>query len=73
MLNEELPDVSDPADGRFWKAGVAQGMTTDPYEKRLAISGRRKPIVVGPRSISVVVDGESHTLANTVRDVAWLQ
>jgi hypothetical protein len=34
---------------------------------------RRKPIVVGPRSISVVVDGESHTLANTVRDFAWVQ
>lgn len=72
VVNEELPDVSDPADGRFWKAGVAQGLTTHPYEKRLVVSARRKPIVVGPRSISVVVDGESHTLANTVRDFAWL-
>ena len=39
VLNEELPDTSDPADGRFWKAGVAQGVTTNPYQKRLAISG----------------------------------
>lgn len=110
VLNEELPDVSDPADGRFWKAGVAQGLTTNPYEKRLVISGevaasqrrrdaasraifascpssclsnqlvktplvaaRRKPIVLGPRTASVVVDGETHTLANAVRDVAWIQ
>jgi len=73
IINEELPDTADPPDGRFWKAGVAQGVTTNPYEKRLAISGRRKPIVVGPHSISVVVDGEGHTLANAVRDVAWLQ
>ena len=36
-------------------------------------AGRRKPIVVGPHSISVVVDGEGHTLANVVRDTAWLQ
>jgi DNA-directed RNA polymerase subunit L len=72
IINEEIPDTSDPPDGRFWKAGVAQGVSTNPYEKRLAISGRRKPIVVGPRSISVVVDGEGHTLANSVRDVAWL-
>jgi len=72
IVNEELPDTSDPPDGRFWKAGVAQGVSTNPYEKRLAISGRRKPIVVGPRSISVVIDGEGHTLANSVRDVAWL-
>ena len=28
--------------------------------------------MVGPRSISVVVDGEGHTLGNVVRDVAWL-
>jgi DNA-directed RNA polymerase subunit L len=72
IVNEEIPDTADPPDGRFWKAGVAQGVSTNPYEKRLAISGRRKPIVVGPRSISVVVDGEGHTLANPVRDVAWL-
>ena len=73
VANEELPDVSDPADGRFWAAGVAQGLTTNPYEQRLVVSGRRKPIVLGPRSISVIVDGESHSLANAVRDVAWLQ
>ena len=72
VANEELPDTSDPPDGRFWKSGIAQGISTNPYEKRLAISGRRKPIVVGPRSISVVVDGEGHTLANAVRDVAWV-
>lgn len=72
IINEEIPDTSDPPDGRFWKSGVAQGVSTNPYEKRLAISGRRKPIVVGPRSISVVVDGEGHTLANVARDVAWL-
>ena len=39
LLGEELPDTSDPADGRFWKAGVAQGVTTNPYRKRLALSG----------------------------------
>ena len=39
VVNDELPDVSDPADGRFWKAGVAQGLTTHPYEKRLVVSG----------------------------------
>lgn len=72
VVNEELPDVADPADGRFWAAGVAQGVTTNPYEKRLTISARRKPIVLGPRSMSVVVDGEGHTLANVVKDVAWL-
>ena len=72
VTNEEIPDTSDPPDGRFWKAGVAQGMSTNPYEKRLAVSGRRKPIVMGPRSISVIVDGEGHTLGNVTRDVAWL-
>jgi DNA-directed RNA polymerase subunit L len=71
-VNEELPDMSDPADGRFWLAGVAQGVTSNPYEKRLTTSARRKPIVIGPRSLSVVVDGEGHTLANVVRDTAWL-
>ena len=39
IKNEEIPDMADPPDGRFWKAGVAQGVTTHPYEKRLAISG----------------------------------
>lgn len=73
ITRDEIPDTADPPDGRFWKAGVAQGVTTNPYEKRLAISGRRKPIVIGKRSINVVVDGEGHTLANVVRDVAWLQ
>ena len=73
IVNEEIPDTADPPDGRFWKAGVAQGVATNPYEQRLALSGRRKPIVIGPRSISVVVDGEGHTLANVVRDVSWLQ
>ncbi|GAB4821903.1 hypothetical protein N2152v2_008949 [Parachlorella kessleri] len=72
VLNEELPDTSDPADGRFWKAGVAQGVTTNPYQKRLAISGRRKPVVIGPNSISVIVDGEGRTLGNALRDAAWL-
>jgi hypothetical protein len=42
VLNGELPDVSDPPDGRYWKAGVAQGVTTNPYEKRLVISGGRR-------------------------------
>lgn len=73
VVSDELPDTSDPPDGRFWTSGVAQGVTTNPYEKRLSISGRRKPIVIGPRSISVVVDGEGHTLGNVVRDVSWLQ
>lgn len=73
VLNDEIPDTSDPPDGRFWTAGIAQGVSTNPYERRLAISGRRKPIVIGPQSIAVIVDGEGHTLANAVRDVAWLQ
>jgi len=72
IINDEIPDTADPPDGRFWKAGIAQGVPTNPYEKRLAISGRRKPIVSGPNSISVVVDGEGHTLANVVRDASWL-
>jgi DNA-directed RNA polymerase subunit L len=72
VVAEEIPDTADPPDGRFWKAGVAQGVGTNPYESRLAISGRRKPITVGPRSIAVVVDGEGHSLGNAVRDVAWL-
>lgn len=72
VVNDELPDASDPPDGRYWKAGVAQGISADPYEKRLVTSGRRKPIVVGPRTIAVVVDGESHTLGAAVSDVAWL-
>lgn len=73
IIDDEIPDTSDPPDGRFWTAGVAQGVTTNPYERRLAISGRRKPIVIGPRSATVVVDGEGHTLANAVKDMAWLQ
>ncbi|PRW56401.1 dna-directed rna polymerase i and iii 14 kda polypeptide [Chlorella sorokiniana] len=72
ILNDELPDASDPPDGRYWKAGVAQGVSANPYEKRLVTSARRKPIVVGPRSIAVIVDGESHTLGGVVTDVAWL-
>lgn len=68
-----LPRPRLRADGRYWKAGVAQGISADPYEKRLVTSGRRKPIVVGPRTIAVVVDGESHTLGAAVSDVAWLQ
>lgn len=52
---------------------MAQGISADPYEKRLVTSGRRKPIVVGPRTAAVVVDGESHTLGAAVCDVAWLQ
>jgi DNA-directed RNA polymerase subunit L len=71
IVNDEIPDTAAPPDGRFWKAGVAQGVTTNPYEKRMALSGHRKPIVIGPRSMNVVVDGEGHTLANMVRDVAW--
>ncbi len=73
IVNDEIPDTAAPPDGRFWKAGVAQGVTTNPYERRMALSGHRKPIVIGPRSIQVVVDGEGHTLANVVRDVAWTQ
>lgn len=72
VVNEELPDASDPPDGRYWKAGVAQGVTANPYEKRLVTSARRKPIVLGPRTAAVIVDGESHTLAGAVTDVAWL-
>lgn len=72
ILNEELPDASDPPDGRYWKAGVAQGISADPYHKRLVTSGRRKPVVVGLRSAAVIVDGESHTLGAAVTDVAWL-
>lgn len=41
LRREELPDTSDPADGRFWKAGVAQGVSTDPYHKWLAMSGKQ--------------------------------
>lgn len=33
-------------DGRYWKAGMAQGVSANPYEKRLVTSARRKPIVV---------------------------
>ncbi len=33
----------------------------------------RSPPQVGPRSIAVIVDGESHTLGGVVTDVAWLQ
>ncbi|KAI8105728.1 hypothetical protein M9434_000310 [Picochlorum sp. BPE23] len=73
IVNDEIPDTAAPPDGRFWKAGVAQGVTTNPYERRMALSGHRKPIVIGPKSIQVVVDGEGHTLANMVRDVAWTQ
>jgi len=73
IVNDEIPDTAAPPDGRFWKAGVAQGLTTNPYERRLALSGRRKPIVIGPRSINIVVDGEGHTFANMLRDVAWTQ
>ena len=71
IVDDEIPDTAAPPDGRFWAAGVAQGVTTNPYEKRMALSGHRKPIVIGPNSISVVVDGEGHTLANVVADVAW--
>lgn len=71
LVNDEIPDTAAPPDGRFWKAGISQGVTTNPYEKSISLSGHRKPIVVGPRSISVVVDGEGHSLANVVRDVAW--
>jgi hypothetical protein len=53
-VDEEIPDTAAPPDGRFWAAGVAQGVTTNPYEKRMALSGHRKPIVIGPNSISVV-------------------
>lgn len=72
VMNEELCDISDPADGRFWKAGLAQGVSTNPYEKRLVISARRKPIVIGPRTAAVVVDGEMHTLGNAYAEVGWL-
>ncbi len=72
VVGGELPDAADPPDGRFWAAGVAQGPTTNPYARRFAVAARRKPITAGPRSIAVVVDGETHTLANAVRDAAWL-
>ncbi|KAI3428326.1 hypothetical protein D9Q98_006706 [Chlorella vulgaris] len=72
IVNDELPDASDPPDGRYWKSGVAQGVSANPYEKRLVTTARRKPIVLGPRSAAVIVDGESHTLAAAVTDVAWL-
>ncbi|PSC69710.1 DNA-directed RNA polymerase I and III 14 KDA polypeptide [Micractinium conductrix] len=72
ILNEELPDASDPPDGRYWKSGVAQGVSASPYEKRMVTSGRRKPVVVGQRSAAVVVDAESHSLGAAVTDVAWL-
>lgn len=52
---------------------MAQGVSANPYEKRLVTTARRKPIVLGPRSAAVIVDGESHTLAAAVTDVAWLQ
>lgn len=73
ILNDELCDISDPADGRFWKAGLAQGVSTNPYEKRLVISARRKPIVVGPRTAAVVVDGEMHTLGTSFQELGWWQ
>lgn len=72
-LNYELPDIADPADGRFWKAGQAQGVSTNPYEQRMAITGRRKPIAVGPRTASVVVDGEMHTLGGAFLEVGHWQ
>ena len=48
-------------------------MSANPYERRLVTSARRKPIVLGPRTAAVIVDGESHTLGRAVTDVAWLQ
>ena len=71
IVNDEIPDTAAAPDGRFWSAGIAQGVSCSPYEKRMALSGHRKPIVIGPNSISVVVDGEGHTMANMVADVAW--
>jgi hypothetical protein len=38
-----------------------------------SLAGRRKPMVIGPNSIAVIVDGEGRTLGNAVRDAAWLQ
>lgn len=52
---------------------MAQGVSANPYERRLVTSARRKPIVVGPRTAAVIVDGESHTLGAAIADVAWLQ
>lgn len=71
IQGREIPDRTDRPDGRFWLAGVAQGQVTDPYRRGVSGIGRRKPIVLGPRTISAVVDGESHTLGNVFRDVAW--
>ena len=73
LLPASLLPACLPADGRYWVAGVAQGVSANPYERRLVTSARRKPVVVGPRSIAVVVDGEGHTLAGAVTDVAWLK
>ena len=67
------PNLPLAADGRYWKSGVAQGVSANPYERRLVTSARRKPIVLGPRTAAVIVDGESHTLGRAVTDVAWLQ
>lgn len=68
----EVPSVTDPPDGRFWLAGVAQGAIADPYRDPGAGGGaaaaRRKPIVLGPRSASAVVDGETHTLGLIFKD-----
>ena len=47
--------------------------SADLFSVRWLCAARRKPIVLGPNSISVVVDGETHTLANVVRDNAWAQ
>ena len=71
IQGQEIPDRTDRPDGRFWLAGVAQGQVTDPYRRGVSGIGRRKPIVLGPRTISAVVDGESHTLGNVYREVAW--
>ncbi|KAL6776233.1 hypothetical protein ACKKBG_A20330 [Auxenochlorella protothecoides x Auxenochlorella symbiontica] len=67
----ELPDRTDRPDGRFWLAGVAQGRVSDPYRRGVSGIARRKPIVAGPRTVAAVIDGESHTLGNAFRDVAW--
>eukprot|EP00887_Chlorella_sp_A99_P002611 scaffold6.g2611.t1 len=53
-------------------AARSMGVSTNPYEKRLVISARRKPIVIGPRTAAVVVDGEMHTLGNAYAEVGWL-
>lgn len=67
----ELPDRTDLPDGRFWVSGVAQGSVRDLYRRGAAGTGRRKPITAGPRTISAVIDGESHTLGNAFVDAAW--